>query len=87
MWKWRETFFSPEVHNVATNWHNDGMVVSNISNSAVVTAIARDAQRRDAAPRNGDRHLVNNLQCREPSEECFRAGAIMAMIRIGVKNE
>ena len=99
----RETIFAPGVHNAATNWYNDGMSVSNISHSAVVTAIERDAlrretaridgrgsvlrTRRDAAPRNGDRHLVNNLQCREPSEGCFRAGAIMAMFRIGVKNE
>ena len=93
----------PGVHNAAVNWYNDGMSVSNISHSAVVIETRRDAlrretaridgrgnvsrTRRDAAPRNGDRHLVNNLQCREPSEGCFRAGAIMAMFRIGVKNE
>lgn len=93
----------PGLHNVATNWYNDGAMVSNVTESGVLAQVAYGAlrretaridgrgnvsrTRRDAAPRNGDRHLVNNLQCREPSEECFRAGAIMAMIRIGVKNE
>ena len=43
----------PGLNNVATNWYNDGMVVSNRSHSAVVTETRYDALRRETARIDG----------------------------------
>ena len=43
----------PGLNNAAVNWYNDGMVVSNISQSAVVTETRYDAFRRETARIDG----------------------------------
>ena len=45
--------FAPGVHNVATNWYNDGVMVSNVTESGVLAQIAYDALRRETARIDG----------------------------------
>ena len=44
---------TPGILNVATNWYTDGVMVSNISHSGVMTQIRRDALRRETARIDG----------------------------------
>ena len=44
---------APGIFNAATNWYTDGVMVSNISHSGVMTQIRRDALRREVARIDG----------------------------------
>ena len=48
-----ETTLTPGVLNVATNWYTDGVMVSNISHSGVLSQTRRDAMRRETARIDG----------------------------------
>ena len=49
----RAVVVAPGILNVATNWYTDGVMVSNISHSGVMTQIRRDALRREVARIDG----------------------------------
>ena len=57
----RETILSSGVLNVETNWYNEGMVVSNSSSSAVVTATRRDALGRETARVDGRGNVTRTV--------------------------
>ena len=48
-----ETTLAPGILNVETNWYTDGVMVSNISHSGVMTQIRRDALRREVVRIDG----------------------------------
>ena len=47
------TIFAPGLHNVATNWYNGGVMVSNVTESVVLAQVAYDALRRETARIDG----------------------------------